>query len=151
MNEYHYSSLRACEARTGKIFEPKLIRVLMIAAIVALAGLGIYLMFFLQNACAWLAWSLAIALLVLYLYAKYELIKAPLRHGDKLEDILSRDVLTLLGKNPKPSDIAEIAPRTNSGNFLATRYSITPNFLSIVTEKLPSSWCSGVPVITPVE
>ena len=138
MHQFHYDSLRAREARIGKIFEPWFVRVLMILAAVALLALGAYLMFMLHNACAWLAWSGAIILFVIYLFAKYELLRTPIGPTDSLDDNLSRNVLTLLSKNPTPAEIAEIAHRTNSGNFLATRYAITPNFLKITAEGVPN-------------
>ena len=137
MNQFHYNSLRACESRIGKIFEPVIIRALMIMAIIILAALGAYLMIVLRSSMAWLCWGFGIAILVVYVYVKYELLKPPLGASDKIDDLLSRDLLTMLSRNPTPSEIAQIAHKTNSGSFLAVRYAITPKFLSIIAEDLP--------------
>jgi len=137
MHQFHYDSLRARESRVGKIFESWLVRVLMVLAMIVLLALGAYLMFLSKNPCAWLAWSGAVALFVIYLFAKYELLKPPLGPTDNLDDKLSRNVLTLLSKQPTPAEIAKIAHKTNSGNFLAVRYAITPNFLKVVADGAP--------------
>ena len=143
MHQFHYDSLRAKESRIGKVFESWFIRTLMLLAVIALVAAGAYLMFVAHTSLAWLLWGLAIALCVLLIFIKYELIKPPLGPTDSLDDKLSRNVLTLLSRNPTPAEIAEIAHKTNSGNFLAVRYAITPNFLKIVVEGIPND-------ITPV-
>ncbi|MCR5572430.1 MAG: ATP-dependent Clp protease ATP-binding subunit [Candidatus Saccharibacteria bacterium] len=143
MHQFHYNSLRAKESRIGKVFESWFIRALMLLAIIALIALGVYIMFAQHSSLAWLVWGLGIALTVVLIFAKYELIKPPLGPTDSLDDKLSRNVLTMLSKNPTPTEIAEIAHQTNSGNFLATRYAITPNFLRIIAGEIPDD-------ITPV-
>ncbi len=143
MHQFHYDSLRAREARLGKAFDSWFIRALAIIAIIALFALGVYLMFIMGNSAAWLAWGAGIVLVIIHIYVKNELIKPPLGPTDSLDDQLSRNVLTMLSKNPTPAEIAQIAPKTNSGNFLAVRYAITPRFLQIVVEGIPNE-------ITPV-
>ena len=137
MNEFHYNSQRAQESRVGKVFEPIAIRALTIITAIVLVALGAYLMFMLHSAIAWICWGLAIAIFVIFVYIKYELLKPPLGPSDDINDLLSRDLLTLFSRTPTPSEIAQIAHKTNSGSFLAVRYAITPNFLSIVAEALP--------------
>ena len=137
MNEFRYNSQRAQESRVGKVFEPVVIRALTIITAIVLVALGAYLMFMLHSAIAWICWGLAIAIFVIFVYIKYELLKPPLGPSDDINDLLSRDLLTLFSRTPTPSEIAQIAHKTNSGSFLAVRYAITPNFLSIVAEALP--------------
>lgn len=137
MHQFHYDSMRARESRAGKIFDSWFIRALLKIAIVTLAILGACLMFIMHNSLAWLLWGAAIALLVINTYITKELLKPPLGPSDSLDDKLSRNVLTLLSRNPTPQEIAKIAHKTNSGHFLAVRYAITPRFLEIVAEDVP--------------
>ena len=137
MHQFHYDSMRARESRVGKIFDSWFIRVLLKVTIVALVVLGGCLMFIMHSSSAWLLWGIAIAMLAMDIYITRELLDPPLGPSDSLDDKLSRNVLTLLSRNPTPKEIAKIAHKTNSGNFLAVRYAITPRFLEIVAEGVP--------------
>ena len=87
MNEFHYNSQRAQESRVGKVFEPVAIRALMIIAAIVLVALGAYLMLILHSAIAWMCWGLAIAIFVIFIYVKYELLKPPLGPSDDINDL----------------------------------------------------------------
>ena len=95
-------------------------------------------MFLVHTSLAWLPWSAAIALFVANTYITRELIKPPLGPSDSLDDRLSRNVLVQLSRNPTPREIAEITYKTNSGNFLAMRYAITPRFLETIVDGIPN-------------
>lgn len=138
MHQFHYDSLRAREARAGKHFEPPIVRTLMILVIISFVVLGGCLMFLVHTSLAWLPWSAAIALFVANTYITRELIKPPLGPSDSLDDRLSRNVLVQLSRNPTPREIAEITYKTNSGNFLAMRYAITPRFLETIVDGIPN-------------
>ena len=143
MHQFHYNSIRAREARAGMVFGSRIVRTLLKITIVAFAILGGCLMFISHSSLAWLLWGIAIALFVANIYITNELLVSPLGPSDSLDDKLSRNTLTLLSRNPTPKEIAQIAHKTNSGNFLAVRYAITPHFLEIIAEGVPED-------ITPV-
>ena len=134
MHQFHYNSIRAREARAGMVFGSRIVRTLLKITIVAFAILGGCLMFISHSSLAWLLWGIAIALFVANIYITNELLVSPLGPSDSLDDRLSRNTLTLLSRNPTPKEIAQIAHKTNSGNFLAVRYAITPHFLEIIAE-----------------
>ena len=135
-NKFNYFGIRAEKARASRLFESRLVRAVIVLFIIALIALGVYLMIKVKSPLAWMEFGAAALLIALYLFAKMELLRLPLGKGEKLDDILSRNVLKQMPHNPTIKDLAKIASKSTSGRFLATRYSITPTFLEMIVEDL---------------
>lgn len=69
---------------------------------------------------------------------------------ETMDDVLASDVLGRLSAQPTPKEIAEAVSRTQSGQFLAVRLGITPNFLSNVASEdramTESVWTSALDI-----
>ncbi len=137
---FDYNSLRAREARLGKVLGSKTGIILLCLLIILLAIGGIALIAC-GNPLFWLCFSgIAPVLMTLY-YTKKELIPVPAIHNDNMQninDLLSNDVLAALPKNPNVKDLAVAVSKTHSGRFIHVRYGITLQLLSIIAEQLPS-------------
>ncbi|MCQ2568751.1 MAG: AAA family ATPase [Candidatus Saccharibacteria bacterium] len=136
-NTYNYNSLRAKEARLGKVFEHWFIRTLMKITVVALLAAAVYLRFALHTSLWWLLLGLAVLLAMFLAWHKYELLRPATGKADDINNILSRDLLIAMSRKPNSRKLAEIVCKTQSGSFLALRYAITPSLLEILAADLP--------------
>ncbi len=137
MNQYHYYSIRAAEARLGKHLGKKPIQILLWIIAFSLLGLGLFIVWYLNNSLGWLLCGIGIAMIVFLFWLKDELLKPRVLKGDNITNILSRDLLVLLNRKPTSRKLAEIACKTQSGGFLAMRYAVTPMLLSFCVTDLP--------------
>ena len=137
MNQFHYHSLRASEARLGKIFESKVLRFLLWFTAIALLGLALFIVWYLNNSLGWLFFSVAMIVIMFLIWLKGELLRPATGKGDNITNYLSRDVLVLLNRKPTSRKLAEITCKTQSGAFLAMRYAITPALLDLCVSDLP--------------
>ncbi len=138
---FNYNSIRAREARHGKILgkKPMLLLLLML---MTLAGVGAGVLLLVKSQFAWICFSAAIFLMMLIYWTKKELISVPVKDQRSsqlvnINDLLSNDVLAALPRDPQPSDLAVAVQRTNSGKFLAVRYGIGSDLLIELSKNLP--------------
>ena len=136
---YNHNCQRAKEACLGKMFEKKPIRFLLWVFCIAFLGLGLLALLYSHNSFGWIGIGAAVAVWMFIYWNKVELMHVPNGPTDKLEDVLSRDLLRLLPKNPDPLAMSEIICKTQSGGFLALRYGATPIMLSVVAAGLKES------------
>ncbi len=136
MAQYHPNSMRANEARAGKVANSTPVKALLVLALVALLGFGGALLF-VHRPLGWLLIGFAFVPLELMLWTKYELKMVPTGKSNRVDDLLSNECLVHMGKHPTPQQIAKWYANTRSGNFLATRYSITPRFMEAITANAP--------------
>ena len=139
MNEsFDYNSLRAREARRGKVLGKKPLMLFMVIVSLLLIGLGVYLLIS-KSALGWSLFSVAIILLMVFYWTRKELISVPVGKGSDLNSVLSNDVMANLPRNPHTIDIANVVKKTNSGKFLNIRYGISDNMLSQIAKELPDN------------
>ncbi|MBP5204813.1 ATP-dependent Clp protease ATP-binding subunit [Candidatus Saccharibacteria bacterium] len=149
--DFHYNSVRAREARAGKILGKKPVLFLCFFLAIAFFSGGVALLI-IKSAFAWICFSAGIFIAMIIYYTKKELIPVPARHGNTstnpsttaevvgladINDVLSNDVMANLPKNPKPLDLAKMVQHTNSGQFLAVRYGIGTKLLTELAKTLP--------------
>ncbi len=131
----HHNSIRAREARLGKIIGKK--SVFLLCLLLALAGYTCGVIFIIiKSPLCWLCFSSAILLSMILFWTKQELIPVPTQDNNDINSLLSNDVLAYLPKNPSSTDIAKSIERTHSGQFLAIRYGITPSMLTAIAAQL---------------
>lgn len=136
INQYNPNSARAKYARLGHTLgSPLLTGLLVIVLILALVFGGILV--FSCNALGWLAIGVADIILILIIYIKMLFVKVPLGKTDNINDILSSNVLALLGQKPTVKMVASSLMKTRSGNFLALRFGLIPRLLEGVANDLP--------------
>ncbi|MBR5418702.1 ATP-dependent Clp protease ATP-binding subunit [Candidatus Saccharibacteria bacterium] len=136
MAQYHPNSMRANEARAGKIANSTPVKALLFLALITLLGFGVALLF-IHKSVGWVLIGCAFVPLELMLWTKYELKHVPTGKSNRIDDLLSNECLVHMGKHPTPQQIATWFYKTRSGNFLAMRYAITPNFMQMITETAP--------------
>ena len=136
--DFNYNSLRARDARRGKIFGSKIALAFSFLFLVSALVGGALLLIYHSSWC-WLCFAIAVFIIMFIVWTKCELIPVPVGKSQALNDVLSNDVLAALPKNPSPADIAAIIKKTNSGRFLGVRYGITSNFLQSIVKELNCS------------
>lgn len=137
MESFDYNSLRAREARRGKVFGKKSVLLLLEFLAILFAGGGIYL-FFANSSVCWICFAVAIFFAMIIYWTKKELIPVPAVLDGGLNGVLSNDVLAAMPRNPKPTDLAMLVAKTNSGKFLHVRYGISAELLEALAAQLPS-------------
>lgn len=129
MDTFNYDSLRAREARFSKIFKPLAVRLLIILVILINTSSFVYLVWFAHNALGWICLAIAIAGVMFYTWLVNEAIPVPVGKTQDINDLLSANVLRLLGRDTTPQQLAAQLYRTRSGDFLALRFGIAPQSL----------------------
>ena len=133
---FDYNSLRARNARLGKVFGKPLMLVLFSLMLIGLLGGGIALLV-LKMTIGWTLIGFAVLPLMLIIWTKKELITVPVSSKRGINGLLSNDVLAAMPKNPTVSDLASVVSKTNSGKFMYIRYGISGQLLTEVAKQLP--------------
>lgn len=136
MMNFNYNSLRAREARLGKIFGKPFVLLMMLILAIAFCAGGIALIVF-SFSVGWLLISLAVVLMMMWYWTRKELIPVPAGKNDDINEMLSNDVLASLPKNPTTKDIAIAIFKSHSGKFMNIRYGIGMNLISEMVERMP--------------
>ena len=138
MDKFNYYSRRAREARFSKIFKNPALRLLIWLLIFASLVGFFYVLFFLHNSLGWLLLGLTIIGCIFMTWLKHEATPVPVGRTDDINDLLSRNVLRLMGPQPTPQDLANRLSQTRSGKFLALRFGLTPELLLQVASEIPA-------------
>lgn len=133
VERFDYNSLRAQEARLGKILKNGAMQFLLILLILVCVVGFLYMIFARHNSLGWLLMGLGITLLMLRTWAVKEVIPVPVGKTENVNDLLSANVLRVMDKNPTPQTLATKLVNTRSGRFLALRFGLTPDLLTQVT------------------
>ncbi len=152
MDNYNHNSIRAKKARLGKVLNNKPLR-LLFSFLMILGFLGFGLFIFLspgkssfagvslnlpeKSPIGWLFLAFSILILMILLWSKDDLDRIPLGPSEDINDILSANVMLILGKNPTPKSFAENFYKTRSGKFLAQRFNISKEVLSEFATRAP--------------
>ena len=123
-DQFKYSSLRAKEARAGRLLDKFGLRVFLILYIAFLIASALGMLFYLKSSLGWLALGLAIILIMLMYWVKHALINQPRGKTDQLTDLLATELLAVLPKNPTPQQLVQAITKTNSGRFLLVRFQL---------------------------
>lgn len=137
MDNFNYRSLRAKEARLGKILESKALVFLIWLVLVIFGGGGIYLLV-LKNSFGWLMIGVMVSLAILLVYNKHELSNVAAKNTEDINDLLSRGVLKYMPREVTVQSLAGAIAKTRSGRFMAMRYGITPKFLETLVGLIPA-------------
>ncbi len=131
MNTFHHGCMRAQKARFGKKFNVSWFWAILFLSLFAAIAVGCALLI-LHNAFCWFFFGLsAIPAMWLY-YMHSEISKVRAGKTDDINDILSREIMANLPKNPTPHDLANTVFETRSGRFLSARYGITTVMLDFI-------------------
>lgn len=134
---FDYGSLRARNARRGKVFGKPVVLILMaLMAILFVAG-GIALLVVVKIVAGWILIGLSVVPAMILFWTKKELIPVPVSPQDGINGVLSNDVLAAMPKNPKAIDLAILVDKTNSGRFMLVRYGISGQMLAEIIKQLP--------------
>ena len=125
MKSLDYKHVRAKEARLERAFGHKAIVIML--EIVVLTGLCFgFLILWRHSSLGWLFIAVSAAVQMFIIWLETELKHLPTRKGDNINNILSKECLALLDKDPTPVKLVEVAAQTRSGIFLANRYGMVP-------------------------
>ncbi len=136
MDRFDYNSLRAKEARVGRVLNSWAIKTLL-AIVIGVCSLGfVCLVFFAHNSLGWILLALAIIGTMILTWIMKEIARVPIGKTGNINDLLSANVLRLMGPNPTPLELARKLHKTRSGNFLALRFGLVPSILATMAESL---------------
>ena len=138
MDTFDYNSIRAKQARLGRVFHNPVVRALIYLLMVAAVVGGGFLLWY-HNSLAWLCFGLLAPLFMFDYWGRHVLLHVPVGDGDNLNDLLSGDVLGHLPANPTPVKIAEILPQTLSGRFLIARLGLSTGFFVELAQQIPDA------------
>lgn len=136
MDYFNYNSLRAREARAAKIFQLAPIKILSVLLAIFSSTGAVYLLFFCHNPLGWLLLAFAISLTIFLVWDFCEIAHVPTGPTEDINDLLSANVLRILGPSPTPQNIVNGLYKTRSGRFLALRFGISPERLAHITREL---------------
>ena len=133
---FDYNSLRARNARRGKILGKPAMLFSLIVMLIALALGGAALLFF-KYTVGWVCVGFSVVPLMIIFWTKKELITVPVKPKNGINGLLSNDMLAVSPKNPKIEDIAKAITHTTSGKFMHARYGISGQLLTEIAGVLP--------------
>ena len=132
MNNINTSSIRYRKARLRLFGKNTAKYLLLIAFLLAIAGLGLYITADTNSLAAqavYFIFAMALALLLLAIWYTRDLSYLPPSNGSSLDSILDKNLLAAI----KPSDVPlnprkiwEVATRSSEGNFMCERLLIDP-------------------------
>lgn len=134
-----YDSLRARKARLSRVFRSNFSRILILVFSLLLINFGLILLITLKSSFGWIYIGFSFPILMVSYWNKHELFPLPPEKPESFTNILSRDCLCRMKKNPTPLDIMNTAMDTRSGIFLMNRFLIGTNFLTSVANDLDLS------------
>lgn len=135
-NQFNYASMRAKEARLGRIFENKLV-LLLTRLLLCCSFIGGSYLLWTHVSIGWLLLGLGIFLAMFLTWNKHELSTVEAEKTDDINGLLSRGVLKVMPRNANVKTLAEAVPKTRSGGFMAMRFGITQKFLQALAENIP--------------
>lgn len=136
--KFNYNSLRARNARRGKLISKPLMLVILTLMIIGLVSFGVSLLV-MKSALGWIVASLAAIPAMIIFWAKKELKTVPVDPKAGIDGLLSNDMLAALPKNPTVKDLAAAVAKTNSGKFMHIRYGISGQMLTEIANVLPDN------------
>ena len=136
MNDFDYYSLRAKYARLGHTLKSPIFQLFLFFGFSTSLVAGLILLFS-KNSAGWLVLIIAICFSVTFIIYKMLLLKVPLGKTENITDILSSNAISIMDKNPTPSELAAKLVETRSGRFLALRFGIIPKLLTMIAAELP--------------
>lgn len=128
---FRYKSPRAEKARIAASMSQPWRVLLGVLFVVAVAGGVMFLVA--GMAIGWLVLGASVAPLMVLSWYKGELRAIPRGSSEDISDMLASDVLGLLPEQPSPRTIGLAAARVPSGQFMATRFGVTANFVTNIT------------------
>lgn len=133
---FNYNSLRARNARLGKVVKKPVMLFLMVLMLIMLVIGGIMLLIQ-KSVSGWVILGFAALPAMMIYWTKKELSTVPVNPEAGINGLLSNDVLAAMPKNPQVVDIAKVVAKTNSGKFMFVRYGISDQLLMQIAERLP--------------
>lgn len=122
------SSERASKARIAKYFGGTIVRLLTVS--VVMMGLGGVVLVIAGQPIGWLVFGLAALPAMLVEWYKGDLQGLAVdAKGQSLDAFVERSILADLHEHTSPKQIAELAGKSQAGQFMAVRFGITANFL----------------------
>ncbi len=154
MNEvkakFNHASLRAKKARFAARFGI-VWRLVTVLLIVSLLALGAWLVLVMDDAAGWLTLVLIGPLVMLLAWWRGDLKTMEIsKKPQTIDDVMAADVLGNLSSQPTPAEIAGVVSSVRSGQFLAVRLGITPNFLQNIASdnsiKTENVWRAAIEI-----
>ena len=136
--EFNYHSTRAKKARFSRPFQSAFFRVLLLVICLVLIVSGLAVIMFMRNSFGWLLFVPILPIFMLTFWNKHELTPLPNDSPETFLNVMSRDLLARMPKNPTPTDIVDIALKTRSGIFVSNRFLLDKNLLEMIAKDLPS-------------
>lgn len=125
---FRYKSPRAEKARLGHALASWVTALKIITVLLLVSGLAAVVFGF---AVGWAIVGFMVIPAMIVEWFNGELKNVPIiEDGERVDDLLSSDILALLPEQPSPQDIAVAISKTNGGHFFSARFGIGGNFLT---------------------
>ncbi len=138
MNEFHYFSARAKKARFSRLFKSGFSRAFALTISLVLLVSGLSLLIFMREPAGWLLFAPIAPIFMLCFWNKHELYPLPNASPENLMNIMSRDCLARMPRDPTPLDIVRTAMKTRSGIFVSNRFLLSSGLLESIAKELPA-------------
>lgn len=141
---FDFSSTRARKARFAVLVTTPSMKLFLpfMAIALGIAGLG---MLFLKMTVGWLVLLVAAPVVMLAIWARWELDDIPVDNNAKsIDGVLSSNLLGRLPREFNPQELAKIALKTSDGKFMLYRFALFPELYEALASKdsavLPAVW-----------
>ncbi len=135
---FNYHSTRAKKARFSRITQSAFFRVFLLIISLVLLVSGLALIMFMRNPAGWLLFIPIFPSFMLSFWNKHYLDPLPNDSPESFMNVMSRDCLARMPKNPTPTDIVSVAIKTRSGIFVCNRFLLEKNLLDMIAKDLPA-------------
>ena len=133
---FAYQSLRAKQARLGARLGGKMTKFGLNLLLLGFLGSGLALLWY-KIPLGWLMLAVSLWLGSLLIWQKWQLeVLAVNKNTQEFSELLSKDVLALLGPEVGLRQLADLLFKTNSAAFVATRYGILAPTLDLMVADL---------------
>ena len=141
---FDYNSIRARKARFAVIVTSQAMKLFLPFIAIALVVAALSLLF-LQVALGWLLLLVASPIIMLAVWARWELNDIPPQPGaQSVDGLLSSNLLGRLPKDFNPQQLAKIALETPGGKFMYYRFAVTAQLYEAIASNdpaaLPAVW-----------
>ncbi len=136
MNNFDNRNPRIRQARLKRRYNNKWFKTLCVIAAQTLLAFGVVLLV-MRNSWGWTLIGFAAAPMMMLFWIKNALATIQIGPTEDFTDLLSEDLLLLLGPDTTPRDLIEILPKTKGGLFMMTRFELFAPILTQVQEFFP--------------
>ncbi|MGB4768078.1 MAG: ATP-dependent Clp protease ATP-binding subunit [Candidatus Saccharimonas sp.] len=134
---FDHGAMRAHVARLGVLLHGVVVLLPWLALSIILGG--VVLLVVLGWSLGWLLVGMSVIPAMLFVFQRRYIDHLPAGKGDDIASIVAGDVLGRLPLKPTPQSVAEATAHTNSGQFMAVRFGLSPSLVASLASDNPAT------------